>query len=216
MLARAYIKGEKESFSSIFNENINVCLGILTCAFAFIVGGADPLCDFFFNRGKVSPTELQTIVSLTRLFSIAFIGVLFYIMFGMAMLASDHRKQYAILGVSTQLMVFFLNVLGTYFYNSIFAFPIAFGIGHIVSAIIMMTYFSDIVNIAFIKQKGIALIGAFIPAMIIFVTNSAISINSVFLLILDTCILVVCLPFTAIMLGFNPKQIFLKLKTKYL
>lgn len=211
LLAKAYINKEKEKFVSIFNDNFIFGFGILTCAFAYLVGATEPLCDFFFNRGKVTPYELDIIINLTRLFSVSFIGVYFYIIFGMAMLASNQRKQYATLGVATQVIVFVFNYIGIVFIKSPYVFAFSYGIGHLLSSIIMMYFFKDLFKRSFIYSKVREFSGMIMPSIAIIILNSFVEMpSSILQLLLDSIVMVTILPFSAILLGYDVMRVFKK------
>ena len=215
MLAKAYINNRHDSYKKIFEENTIVCFVILACAFSFIVGATDPLCDFFFNRGKVSSGELSTIVALTRLFGIAFTGVLLYIMFGMSMLASNKRKQYAMLGVATQVFVFLFNVLGICVTKSCYVFPITFGLVHLLTAFVMMAHSKEVIDYTFIRTKGIALLGVFLPAVTIYIFNDITTIeNRIVKLIISGVIMIMVFPMTLALMGINIKTYYSKIRKR--
>lgn len=138
MLAKAFAKKNGSEFARILNENLIVCLGIMCLAIPILVGAAHPLCNFFFSRKSISLESLELIVCLTRLYGVAFIGVLIYLISGMSLLASGKNKQYALWGIIAQLFVLALNIL-LYRYVNVYVFPISWGISHLISAIFMFS-----------------------------------------------------------------------------
>lgn len=136
MLAKAFAQGDKMRFSDVFKENLTVGYAILALAIPLLLGAATPLCEFFFQRGQVSPASLQLIISLTRCYAVAFMGVLLYILVGYSLLASNNGRRYAFWGVLVQALVLvfnisFLHILGVY------AFPLSLGLAHFMGALSM-------------------------------------------------------------------------------
>lgn len=136
MLAKAYVQKNTKDFERITKENLTVCFAILGLAIPILFGAASPLCEFFFLRGKVSSEALGLITILTRMYAVAFIGVLLYLVFGCTLLASDKGKRYALWGVLTQIMVLGANIMLLPICN-IYIFPISLGVAHLFAAIVM-------------------------------------------------------------------------------
>lgn len=139
LLSKAYIRKEKFEHAKIFNDNLSSCFAILSITITVLFGAAEPLCQFFFNRGSIGENSLSIITNLMQSYAISFIGVALYIIMGNTMLASNQGKKYAIIGVLVQITVILTNIslvkiLGIYI------FPISLGITHLVGAIIMFYF----------------------------------------------------------------------------
>lgn len=143
MLAQNYTKNDNGGFNKVFSEHLVVCFTILALAVPLLYGAAQPLCEFFFLRGNVSPEALQVIVVLTRMYAVAFVGIILYLLFGNALLASNKGKLYALCGVLAQILVIAINILFIHYYN-IYIFPISVGASHLISAIIMSVFLKNI------------------------------------------------------------------------
>lgn len=137
MLTKAYARSDKVQYGDILSENLTVCFGILALALPVLFGAASPLCEFFFMRGNITQEALTLIVSLTRSFAWAFMGVLIYILVGYSLLASEQGKKYAFWGVTIQLIVLILNLL---LIDSlgVYTFPLTLGLVHLFGAVMMM------------------------------------------------------------------------------
>lgn len=136
MLAKAYAQKDMKVFERTTKDNLTVCFAILGLAIPILFGATSPLCEFFFLRGKVSSEALILITTLTRMYAVAFIGVLLYLVFGCTLLASDKGKRYALWGVLTQIIVLGANFLLLPLCG-IYIFPISLGVAHLFAAIIM-------------------------------------------------------------------------------
>lgn len=151
MLAVSYARKEKTNFIRIVNENLVVCFAILALAVPMLFGAARPICEFFFLRGKVSVEALELIIILTRMYAIAFIGILLYLIFGFVLLSSDKGKYYALWGVLTQLLVLGIN-WALVFITGIYVFPISLGCVHFIAALMMSLLLERDIRINFYKH----------------------------------------------------------------
>ena len=203
MLSKAFITGNKFAFSHILKENISTMFLIVGLALFYMIGTTSALCDFLFNKGSIDLEGLGRISQLTQMFGVAFIGVLLYIMTGMSLLASNKRKQYATIGVFTQIVVLVLNFafiekLGVY------TFPVNYGLAHFVSAMLMWLIL-EVDN----KQSLTYLIIRCIMVVLsisslLFVINETIDINNSFIaLIVSTIMILILLPIFALRVGID-------------
>lgn len=203
MLSKAFIKNDKSSFSFILKENISTMFFIVGLALFYMIGTAEALCDFLFNKGSIDLEGLNRIVRLTQMFGVAFIGVLLYIMTGMALLSSNKRKQYATIGVFTQIAVLGLNIafidkLGIY------TFPINYGLAHFVTALIMW-YILEVnnkKNITFLIARCIIVVLG-VSCFLLFVNVRLNVENSFWALIISTIIILFLSPIFAMGLSID-------------
>lgn len=137
MLTKAYARNDKAQYCGILNENLTVCFGILAFAMPLLFGAASPLCEFFFMRGNVTPEALTLIVSLTRAFALAFMGVLIYILIGYSLLASEEGRKYAFWGMTIQIVVLALNLV-LLAKMGVYTFPFTWGLVHLLGAMMMI------------------------------------------------------------------------------
>lgn len=136
MLAKAYMQKNCQHFVDILKENLAVCFAILSLILPILCGATNSLCEFFFFRGKISIEALDTIIYLTRFYSIAFIGILLYLISGCTLLASNKGKQCALWGVLTQVTILILNIAFISICD-IYIFPVSIGVSHLLAAVIM-------------------------------------------------------------------------------
>ena len=214
MLAKAFIKNEKKEFAKILKENFSICFCISCLAICMLSGASDSLCRFFFLRGNVTEDNIQIIINLTTTFGFSFIGVLIYIILGMALLASNKSKQYATIGVATQILVLSMNML---FYRNIniYIFPISYGISHLLAGILMFIILKIETkqHIAFYLLKSICYIICFTAILYIF--NYWINFDSSLVnVVINIIILILISPLIAVSFGISLKPILKKIKIR--
>lgn len=144
LLAKAFSHGDSYKYATILRDNTKLCFFIMCIALSLLFGAASPLCEFFFLRGDVSAEEVRSMVFLMRIYSTSFIGIMMYIIFGMALLSSKKGNKYALYGVLTQLSVLILNVV-LYRTLSVYAFPFSVGVSHLLFSLILF-YLLEIDN----------------------------------------------------------------------
>lgn len=203
MLSRAYITNEKSTFSHILKENFSTIFFIVGIALFYMIGTATPLCDFLFNKGSIDSEGLNRIVRLTQMFGFAFIGVILYIMTGMSLLASNKRKQYATIGVLTQIVVLGLNFaliekIGVY------TLPINYGLAHFITAIIMWAILEVEYkyNLTLLIARCVIIILCF-SCFLLFVNTKLNIENSFVALIVSSIIILILLPLFAYGIGID-------------
>lgn len=151
LLSRSYVRNEKNEYNKTFYDNLSACFAILSVTITVLFGAANPLCEFFFDRGSI-PEDMQGIITgLMQWFAVAFVGVALYIIMGNAMLASNQGKKYATIGVGVQLVVISSNIVLIRFIG-INSFPLTMGISHLAGSIIMF-HCLDFDNAALIVKK---------------------------------------------------------------
>lgn len=214
VLAKQFINKQRTDFNKTILDNLMICMFIYSAAAFFMIGSATPLCDFFFNRGKVSPEALKMIITLTKLYGMAFFGVLMYLIMGMSLLASDKGKFYATAGVATQIFVLALNFLGSRFMG-VYIFPISLGVVHLLAGILMFCKNQEIEHRRILVYMARSLASMAIIVFAIFAFNSTFDYDvAIIRLIMDGAILVVLVPILGLLLGFDIKDIFRKLIKK--
>lgn len=139
MLSKAYVQNNNNRFVNILKDNMSITAFILCIFLCVIVGATETVCSFFFLDNNVAGNFFNIIIDLTRYYGIAFVGIYFYIIFGMVLLTSGKSKLYAVLGAITQAIVIIMNIV---FYRTmdVYIFPVSYGVAHIISAIIMFFY----------------------------------------------------------------------------
>ena len=215
VLAKQFINKQQGEFNKTIKDNLMICMFIYGAAAIFMIGSATPLCDFFFNRGKVSPEALQMIITLTKLYGLAFFGVLMYLIMGMSLLASDKGKFYATAGVATQIVVLAINFLGCRLLR-VYIFPISLGLVHLMAGVLMFCK-NDVIErrhtLAYLSR---ALVSIAIIVLAIYTFNTLFIYDVAILRLVEVGIsLVIALPLLGLMLGFDIKNIFNKLVKKF-
>ncbi len=136
LLARAHTSNDNEDFGAKLNEHLSVVYGIMLLAIPLLFGSAYPLCDFLYHRGTITEQNISEITLLCRLYAIAFLGVIIYVIFGNVLLSTEKGKQYAFWGVIAQVAVLALN-FGFVSSLGLIIFPISLGIVHLIIGIVM-------------------------------------------------------------------------------
>jgi len=136
VLAQAFKQSDEREYVKVLSENVLLYMaiyGVFACA---TIGAADPVCRLLFQYGKMSAADVERVILLTRLFSAAFLGVVFYMVFSIGLLTTGRNKIYAFIGSLTQLMVLLLNVLLIRFIG-VYAFPLSYGVAHLSTGLYM-------------------------------------------------------------------------------
>lgn len=192
LLAKAYAQNDANKYQNIFKENLNVCFCILALAIPILVGAASPLCEFFFQHGKVSFAALEVIVSLTRYYGISFIAVLLYMLIGYALLASNQGKKYAFWGVLVQIIVLCLNVSLIHLLD-VYVFPVALGIAHLIGAammsVVLLVYDKRNLYLSVIRYICVVIV----LSTVLYIFNHYVNSFSVFVRLLLNILLLLCL-----------------------
>lgn len=214
VLAKQYISKQDKAFEQTLKDNVMISMLIYITASVYLLGSTEPLCDFFFNRGKVPTDSLTIIVSLTRYYSFAFFGIIVYLIMGMALLASNKGKIYATIGVSTQIFVLSSNYILCPIFGVI-VFPLSLGFAHLFTGMLMFRYVS-LVNhksMFFYLMKGILIYSFVIISFYVF--NNIFTYNiSITRLIFVTILYAIALPAVAALLGFNVKSFIIQITSK--
>ena len=215
LLAKQFINREKEEFARILKDNLMVCLFITGLAVCTLSGATEPLCRYFFFRGKVSIESLEMIVLLTRSFGIAFIGVLLYLIYGMSLLSSNKGKLYALVGVSTQIVILVLNLLLCPHYG-VCIFPLSFGVAHFLASIVMF------VGLSVSHHRQLALyifksvVWIFLFVVLFAAANKIFAYQSAFLrMVANVVALIFLSPLIAEGLGINTRIYMKKIVNRY-
>lgn len=217
MLAKAFSNNETSEFSSIMKENMKVCMLIMIGVCGFLIGAAEPLCRFFFFRGKVSIEQLDVIIALTRAYGLFFIGIFLYIVFGCAMLSSNRGKLYASIGVFTQILVTVLYIIGYTFINSLYVFPISAGVAHFIAAVIMMYYTNEVRSWMLIRYIALGFTILLTISVLVYILNMFLySELAIIQLILNGVIVVVLMVIATLPLGYDMKPIVKQILKKYI
>lgn len=204
-LAKQFINRKMKDFNKTLLDTLTTCMLIYGLASIFTVGGSVPLCDFFFNRGRVPAEALATITSLTKMYGIAFFGVLIYLFTGTSLLASDHGKFYATAGVVTQIAMLVANVLACPIFG-VYVFPVSLGAAHLLAGIAMLGRIEAVDRKAvwLYLLKAVAGVGLVVTAYE--AGNAAFAYQSAFMrLCVMGLTLTLSLPLMALCLGFDVK-----------
>jgi peptidoglycan biosynthesis protein MviN/MurJ (putative lipid II flippase) len=203
LLSNKYSNNEKKLFSDILGENIAAVFIIMSATVTILVGATDQICDLFFNKADITHDELKLLVNLTRWYGFGLIGIILYLLFGIALLASGKSKIYASIGVCCQIAVFVINLLFSKRIGLV-VFPISILLSHMVAAIILGFYIDLINKKSMILKLMKKLVVFFFMSLVIYLVNLfPISHVSLYQLVFDFIILVFLILFFSNSLEFN-------------
>lgn len=202
LLSKAFAQNNYPNFHKIFIDNISTIYIIMALAIPLLFGASEPLCQFLFLRGDVTMDNIHTISFLCKLFSIAFLGIIIYLLFGYSLLASGKGKIYAYVGVGCQIGVLTLN-LGFITIFGLIVIPISVGVIHLIAGIIMWekselwssSIIRDLIKyhlIIVILSIGLSFLNNIIPYSQAFIK-----------LIIESIVLIGCVGILSSLFGFN-------------
>lgn len=137
VLALHFSKSHFEDFRLDLKQNIQVVFIILCLTVPILVGASMPLCKFLYLRGDMTLPVVEEIAMITRLYGISFIGVAFYLLFGLALLAQNEGKKYALYGMVAQIGMIVINLL-LFRYMGVYTFALSLFVTHLGTAIWML------------------------------------------------------------------------------
>ena len=190
LLSKAFITKNQHSMFQIILENTSMVFLILGFALFFLVGSAEPLCSFLYDKGSIDSDNLFRIAQLTRCYGISFIGVAFYVIFAISMLALNQRKQYALIGAISQIMILVLNILLIGKLN-VFTFPLSYGVVHLLTGGVLF-YIMKIDNKHLISYRIFrCIVGITLLSFIVFGVNQYVAFHTPIYALLFTFLLTV-------------------------
>lgn len=135
-LTQLFSQGKNHKYSDAHYKFLEITNLILCIGLPILIGSASIVSRLFFKRGDITELDINRISLLMQLYCFSFIGVAFYLFFGLTLLSQMKGKIYALLGVSSQILVMVINV---FFYKNMreYTFPISVGIGHTLCAVLM-------------------------------------------------------------------------------
>lgn len=158
-LSKAFFKDNKndEEYVLSHHKYFEILILILIISTSFIWGSGNNISKFLYLKGDIDNTVVLHIASLLKLYGLAFVGIGFYLFWGLTMLSQGNGKSYAILGVIAQVILIILNLtLYKIVHESIF--PVSLAVSHFIAAIIMFIQTKNIPK----KKITILTIKAFI------------------------------------------------------
>lgn len=137
VLALHFSKKHFENFRNDLKQNIQVVFIILFLTVPILIGASLPLCKFLYLRGDMTLEVVKEIATITRIYGMAFVGVAFYLLFGLALLAQNEGKKYALYGMIAQIGMIVINLL-LFRYIGIYTFAISLLVTHMGIAVWML------------------------------------------------------------------------------
>lgn len=136
ILAKAFKQNNQKEYVQLLNENILLYMAIYGLFACVAIGAASPMCRVLFQYGKMTFEDVDRVISLTRMFTAAFGGVVLYLIFSISLLTTGRNQVYAFIGAFTQIIVLLTNVL-LIKKVGVIVFPLSYGIAHLFTALIM-------------------------------------------------------------------------------
>ena len=209
-LSKFYCNKDYVNCGKSLLDYLKVCSLILCCVLPFLIGAADPICNFFFNRGNIDTESLNLIIKLSQLYGIAFIGIIFYLIFGVTLLSINKGKTYALYGVITQILMLIINLSLCGIYKS-YVFPISLLICHAFSSCIMLLKCKEIIDLKLIFFKLIKLIVLLsIYTITVFFINQYIPNKMVIDITINLILFLIIGVMSLFILGYNIRKLILR------
>ncbi|WP_188505505.1 lipid II flippase MurJ [Parapedobacter pyrenivorans] len=141
VLSAHYAKRDTAGFLRDFRQIYQFGLLIVTALIAFFCSsGVELIGLILYHKGQLSHDAIVRISTLSNYYAWSALITFIYIIFGLALLATNKGKIYAFFGVIAQLIMIGLNFI---YYRSFgaFTFPLSFIIAHSFSAIALFSCF---------------------------------------------------------------------------
>lgn len=136
-LSMRFAKKDRIGFSNIFKQNIEIIFLFLTLIIPFLIGATDPIVNILFGNSDIDTNSIKKIIYLTRLYVLSILSIMIYLIFGLALLAQQQGRTYAIQGSFAQIIVIVINII---FYKKLgpTVFPISLLISHFLASLFML------------------------------------------------------------------------------
>lgn len=141
ILAAHFAKRDTAGFLADFRQVYQFGLLIVTALIAFFSAAGVELIELIlYHNGQIPADAILKMGSLSTYYAWSALVNFFYIIFGLALLATKKGKIYAFFGVVAQLIMIVLNFA---FYRTFgaYTFPLSFIVAHAFSAIALFVYF---------------------------------------------------------------------------
>lgn len=141
VLSGHFAKRDTPGFLRDFKQLYQFGLLIVTALIAFFCSSSTELIRLvLYHKGQISHHAVTEMGELSMYYAWSALISFLYIIFGLALLATNKGKIYAFFGVLAQLMMIGLNFL---YYRTFgaFTFPLTFIVAHSLSAIALFIYF---------------------------------------------------------------------------
>lgn len=214
MLSKFYSNQNNEEYFKAFKQYVQVVFFVLMLTIPLLVGAAFPLDTFFFFRGDISMGTVHNMARLTQCYGVAFIGVAFYLFFGLSLLSQNQGKKYAIYGATAQLIMIVFNIL-LYRFLGVYTFATTLLVSHVLMAVVMYR------NLKLINKKEVdKYIFRYLLLLLLLIIVQTIfgnflkEFHVVLQMFFHGLFIIVMLPIFAFVLGFDLKQYVMILKRK--
>lgn len=139
-LTKAFVNHDTVSYSQNFLASYRLGLFGLIVFIVFFINGADSVSYLLYKSSSIDGEQMDTIILLSKLFSISLIGVFSYIIFGMSMLSANKAKLYVISGSIAQILAILFNLVMVK-WLVMKVFPLSFFLAHFFAALYMFMHY---------------------------------------------------------------------------
>lgn len=141
VLSSRFAKRDPIGFLADFKQVYQFGFLIVTALIALLCSSAEELIGIIlYHKEQMSFGTIVKISSLANYYAWSALVNFFYIIFGLALLATNRGKIYAFFGVLAQLIMIGLNV-AYYQTFGVYTFPLTFIVAHSISAAALFAYF---------------------------------------------------------------------------
>ena len=141
VLSGHFAKRDTIAFMKDFKQLYQFGLLIVTALIAFFCSSSTQLMGLIlYHKGQITQTAITEMGQLSMYYAWSALISFLYIIYGLALLATNKGKIYALFGVLAQLIMIGLNFL---YYRTLgaYTFPVTFIVAHSVSAIALFFFF---------------------------------------------------------------------------
>lgn len=141
VLSGHFAKRDTAAFLKDFKQLYQFGLLIVTALIAFFCSSSTELMGLIlYHKGQITQQAITEMGQLSMYYAWSALISFLYIIYGLALLATNRGKIYAFFGVLAQLIMIGLNFL---YYRTLgaYTFPVTFIVAHSVSAIALFIYF---------------------------------------------------------------------------
>ena len=139
-LTKAFVNHDAITYNKEFLASYRLGLFGLIIFIVFFINGAEPISYLLYKSPSINVEQMNSIILLSKLFSVSLIGVFSYIILGMSMLSADKAKLYVISGSFAQILVIIANLIMVKWFG-IKVFPLSFFLAHFLAAFYMLMHY---------------------------------------------------------------------------
>lgn len=206
LLAAAFLKNNQDEFKEQLRQMLSLGFTLTTIVVALFTSCPKSFIYILFKSDKISTETLDTIASMTTYYSWATVAIFLYLIFGMALLATEDGKTYAVFGSVAQIIMIAFNLL--FKHNlGIYTFPFSLLLSHLIAAAFMLHKFK-FKDLTLFKSMALNVFQILLITIVVTFINSKLQTSSFnnYFIISGNVLLVFLLIFLYTIL-FKPKEV---------